>query len=292
MKLRDLQYFATLADELHFGRAARKLAIAQPSLSQKIRSFENELGVSLFQRHNRQVALTSAGQSLHPYAKNILSDIGKAKTLVQGAGRGEIGQLRIGFIGLAALDILPPLLAQFRANYPNVIFNLYERSSAEQVKNVLDGELDVGIVREPRAVTSLASMHITRDPLVVALPKSHRFAKKRRIAIRDLKDESFVLFPRNKGTAMYDRIIGACVAADFSPRVVQEANIMTTIIGLVATGVGLSIIPSVASCVRHERVVYLPLTPPLLLDTGMIWDPKVRLLNPALEAFLRLQRAK
>lgn len=292
MNLRMLRYFTVLAEELHFTRAARKLSVAQPSLSQTIRSLEGELGVRLFARGTRQVTLTSAGDTFLLRARNILAELEHASDAVQRAARGETGRIRIGFVGLAALDLLPPLLRRMHARYPQISVSLFERSSEEQTRNVIDGSLDVGIVREPKSAASLASYHIVDDPQILAVPADHPLARYKTIALRDLKTESFILFPRKEGTAMYDRIIGACAKAGFSPRVTQEATMMTTTIGLVAAKRGIAIVPSVASKIRHADVVYRTMSPKLRMATGLIWNPRTAAINPALVAFLNLHAGK
>src|SRR5579885_147540 len=292
MNLRDMRYFVALAEELQFSRTARKLAITQPSLSQKIRALETELGARLFERGTRRVDLTSAGQTFLLRVRAILAEIEQASEAVRRAERGETGHIRIGFVSLAGLDVLPPLLRRFHGKYPDISVSLYERSSEEQARNVADGALDIGIVREPKSIAGLASRHIVNDPQILVLPRDHRLANKPAIGLRELRNENFVLFPRKEGTGMYDRVIGACDRAGFSPRIVQEATMMTTTIGLVAASVGIAIVPSVASCIRHAGVVYRTLLPRLTVDTGLIWKPKAADLNPALAAFLTMPAGK
>jgi DNA-binding transcriptional LysR family regulator len=292
MNLRDLRYFVALAEGLQFSRTARKLSIAQPSLSQKIRGLEDELGARLFERGTRRVDLTGAGQTLLVRARNILAEIEHAREAVGRADRGETGHIKIGFVSLAGLDVLPPLLRRFRAKYPNISVGLFERSSEEQARNVVDGSLDLGIVREPKSIGAFASHHIVNDPQILVIPRDHRLAHKRAIALRELRNESFIMFPRKEGTGMYDRIIGAFDRVGFSPRVVQEATMMTTTIGLVAAKVGIAIVPSVASRIQHKDVLYRALSPRLTVDTGLIWNPKSAVLNPALAAFLGMRKVK
>lgn len=287
LNLSELRYFRALAYELHFSRAAQQLGIAQPSLSLKIRRLEAALGVRLFARGTRRVGLTAAGRVLLDRAEKILADIEQAGEAVHLAERGEIGHINIGFVSLAALDVLPPLVRRVRERYPQVTIGLFERSSEEQALMVRDGRLDVGIVREPRALAGLASRHIVDDPQIVALPRSHRLSHRPRIALKDLKDDAFILFPRREGAAMFDRIIEACGRAGFSPNVVQEATMIATMVGLVAARIGVAIVPSVTRLIAETGVIYRPLVPKLTVDTGLIWAPPMAKLNPVLGALVR-----
>jgi DNA-binding transcriptional LysR family regulator len=292
MNLRDLRYFVALAEDLQFSRTARKLSIAQPSLSQKISGLESELGVRLFARDTRQVNLTSAGKTFLLRVRNILAEIEQATDAVRRIERGESGHIKIGFVGLAGLDVLPLLLRRLRGRYPSISVSLFERSSEEQARNVLDGSLDVGIVREPNSIVPLMSHHLVNDPQILAIPADHRLARRPTIKLRELRNEAFIMFPRTEGTGMYDRIIGACARTGFSPRIVQEAMMMTTTIGLVAAKVGVAIVPSVTRQIREKGVVYRPFLPRLTVDTGLIWNAKTAPLNPALVAFLNMQTGK
>jgi DNA-binding transcriptional LysR family regulator len=292
VELRHLRYFVALAEDLHFGAAARRLRIAQPSLSQQIRSLEKELGVTLLERANRGTKLTEAGAVYLLEARAILASVETAATDARRAERGEVGRLAIGFLSLAALDVLPPLLERFRKINPDVSITLLEQSTEEQMRGVLDGTLDLGIVREPAPSELIASRHLLRDAQVVAVPATHRLAANRKIAMEQLRDEAFILFPRTEGTAMYDRIISACAHAGFSPRVVQEARIVTTMIGLVAAGLGVAILPSIAARVGQPAVIYLPLAPRLMLDTRLIWHPGTFQAKPAVRAFLDTKQHK
>jgi len=290
MELRQLRYVVAVADQLHFGRAARQLAIAQPSLSQQIRNLERELEARLFERDTRRVALTEAGQAYVQEARAILARLRDATVLAQRAHRGELGRLSLGFVGFAALDTLPALLGAFQRRYPEVILRLHELSNEEQIKGVLNGTLDAGIVREPASNGRIGCQSVLRDVQVLALPATHRLARQQRIRLRDLRNEPFIVTPRDNGLALYERIVGACVEAGFSPRIVQEAVMTTTVLGLVAAQMGVAIVPSLAVSLRLPAVVCRPLSPAVVVQTGLIWDTATLADKPVLQALLATSR--
>ena len=286
MELRQLRYFVATAEELHFGRAARRVHIAQPSLSRQIALLERELGVKLFDRDTRRVSLTNAGREYLGEARNVLARLTAASETARRAERGELGRLGIGFVYLVALDVLPSLLRRFRASHPDVQLDLHELSTEAQIAGVGDGSLDIGIVRSPSAVRALATARIHRDEQIVALPATHALTKNPSVKLKDLRSERFIMFPRNDGTAMYDAIVGACAKAGFSPHIVQEAHLYTTVVSLVAAGIGIAILPGVSARIRHDAVVYRRLLPRLPIDTGLVWNADEVLGKPALRAFL------
>ena len=286
MEFRQLRYFVAVADLLHFSQAARRLRIAQPSLTQQIKSLETELGVRLFERGTRRVSITGAGQAYLKEARAILAKVEEAALAAHRANRGELGRLSMGFVGFAALDTLPDLVGPFQRRYPGVALQLYERSNEDQIRGVIEGTLDVGVVREPSKSHGVACKITLRDVQVLALPAGHRLAERKRVRLLDLRDEPFVVTPRDQGFALYDRLIGACANAGFSPRIVQEAVMMTTILGLVASKVGVAIVPSMATSIRLPSLVFRPLSPGLVIRTGIIWAPQSLPNNPVLRLLL------
>jgi DNA-binding transcriptional LysR family regulator len=290
MELRQIRYFVAVAEQLHFGRAAHRLSIAQPSLSKQIKNLEQELRVQLFSRGTRRVALTEAGQAYLLEARTILNMVGAASLAAQRAHRGEAGRLSIGFFALSALDILPAVLEPFRRNFPDVMLQLCEMSNEEQARSVLGGSLDVGIVREPPVTGGLSRFRAFRDTLLIALPRTHRLAKCRIVRLNDLREEAFVIMPRNAGVAQYDRVIGACMEAGFTPKIVEEAFLVTTVVGLVAAGLGLAIVPSGAAHIHTRSVIFRPLSPSIVIETCVIWDSATVADKPTLRAFLDTAR--
>jgi DNA-binding transcriptional LysR family regulator len=250
MELRHLRYAVTLAEELHFGRAAARLGVQQPPLSQQLKALEAELGVRLFERTSRRVTLTEAGQAFLGPARAALEHAERAAKDARQAAAGETGRLRVGFVGTAGRRLLPRVLHSFAAKFPAVELSLRELPTAEQVEALHAGSLDVGFVRPPVASgigTALTVEPIAVEPLVVALPPRHRLAGVVRVPVERLAGEPFVLFPRAAGPGLHDQILSLCQAAGFRPRVAQRAVTMQTIVGLVSGGLGVSIVPATAA---------------------------------------------
>lgn len=257
MELRHLRYFVTVAEELHFGRAARKLHISQPPLSTQIRSLEGELGVTLLNRNQRHVALTHAGNAFLGEARNILARLDQAVLMTRRAGRGEVGELAIGFISVADYNVLPIVLREFRARFPLVNLTLRESTTDAQVRDLVAGRIDVGFLLPPVADPSLSSAPILREPLIAALPDRHPLARKPgKLALAKLRDAPFILFPRPMAPGMYDDILSFCRSAGFSPRVEQEAVQMQTIVSLVSAELGVALIPASISNMQRTGVTY------------------------------------
>jgi DNA-binding transcriptional LysR family regulator len=290
MKLLRLRYFTALAEDLHFGRAARRLLVSQPSLSRQIQILEQEVGATLFERGTRSVVLTSAGHEYLNQTREILQRIDAASEIARRAARGESGRLHIGFYYLAGLDVLPPILKAFRRQYPDVALELLELPSAVQQVELRKGNLDVGIVREPTTVRNLAAEPIYSEDLVAVLPASHRLARRAGVRLADLSGESFIMVPRSDGAALYDIVISACAAAGFSPHVIQGVRQFVTVVSLVAADMGVAILPQVCTRIRHKSVVYRRLIPRVSVHSGLIWNAQDAERNPALDAFIKTCR--
>jgi DNA-binding transcriptional LysR family regulator len=267
--LRRIRYFVAVAETLHFGRAAERLGMAQPPLSQQIRVLESELGATLFTRTNRRVDLTAAGKVLLPEARALLIQADRTTAAVVRAQRGEVGELRIGFTGSAAFgNAIPQLIHAYRQRAPEVHLQLQELTTQQQLAAMLEQRLDVAFVRGPAAPAlprTLRATHLFDDPLVAALPAQHRLASRHgelavgALAVGALANEGFVMYPRESGTGIYDQIIGLCQTAGFTPRVVQEAREAPTIVGLVAAGLGVALVPSMLRSIAIGNVAYRPL---------------------------------
>ena len=257
MELRHLRYFVTVAEELHFGRAAKKLHISQPPLSMQIRALEAELGVMLFNRTQRSVALTQAGNALLGEARDILARVDQAVLMTRRVSRGEIGELAIGFISVADYNVLPVVLREFRRAFPLVNLTLRESTTDAQIRDLLAGRIDVGFVLPPINEPSLESLPILREPLIAALPDKHPLARKAgKLVLEKLKDAPFILFPRPYAPGLYDDVVSCCKAAGFSPRVEQEAIQMQTIVSLVSAELGVALIPASLTNLRRMGVTY------------------------------------
>ena len=258
MNFRQLRYFVVVAEELHFGRAASKLHMAQPPLSMQIKRLEETIGVLLFERTKRQVKLTPAGSVLYKEAQQILAQVASAQKKVQQAARGELGDLSVAFVSSAMYSVLPPWISRFRQQYPSVTLHLQERTTMEQIESLLAQQIDIGYVRPPVLNESIDSRCVWQENLVVALPVDHSLSKRRRISVRDLSSVSFILFPRALATDLYDNIISFCQQAGFSPDIVQTAAQLQTLLGLVAAGLGVAIVPAATQKLQREGVCYKP----------------------------------
>lgn len=263
MELRHLRYFVAVAEELHFTRAAERLHIGQPPLSQQIQALEEELGVQLFTRSKRRVALTEAGQRFLASARQILADTELAAEQARRAARGEVGELRIGFTSsLPLTPLLPGVLNDYRRRYPQVTLTLREMFTTDQFDALIAERLDVGFVRYTNvtAPPGLALREIHRDPLRVVINQRHPLAGEKSLSFAQLRDEAFISYPHDAGTGLSVMLRQLGLAAGFEPKVVQEAREATTQIGLVAAGLGVAILPSPLECVRLSGVRYIPLT--------------------------------
>jgi len=266
MELRHLRYFVAVAEELHFGHAARRLMLAQPPLSRQIQKLEQEIGVKLLERTKRHVELTAAGKVFLERARRVIEQADLAVVAAQRAGRGETGSLAVGFVGSATYGVLPEVLRAFRKKYPEVELVLYEMGSTAQQRAVAEGRLHLGFIRTPRDRTgreaSLDERVVQREPLMVALPKGHALAKLETLPLIQLQNEPFILFPREARPSYGDLVLAACAAAGFVPRVTQQTQEMQTAVSLVAAGMGVTLVPQSVHTLRRDNVVYKPIAPP------------------------------
>jgi DNA-binding transcriptional LysR family regulator len=260
MELRQLRYFTVLAEELHFGRAARKLALTQPPLSQAIQNLERELGVRLLERTRRSVALTHAGRAFLDEARQTLARADRATDAARSAARGEVGRLAVGFLANTAYTLLPLVLRDFRASFPGVALDLRELTIPQQLEALRRGDIDVGLLRPPVADADLVADTILEEPFVLALPAAHPLGELGRVPAKRLAREPFVLFPRTPGFVFRDLVLEFCLrAGGFSPRVAQEVNQTHAVIGLVSAGIGVALVPASAQKIGLAGVVYRPL---------------------------------
>ena len=291
MELRHLRYFVTVAEELHFGRAAERLFISQPPLSQQIQQLEREIGVSLFQRTSRSVKLTPAGEIFLRDARQILADVERAVSAAKRAARGEEGWLGIGFAASATYDLLPAVLHDFRESYPAIELSLVELNAAEQAIALQDQSIHVGFARPPIEGDSLLVGAILNEPFVAALPHTHPLASKLELSLIELAPEPFVSFPELPLPSYAQSVRLACEDAGFTPRVVQEVREMQTAISLVVAGLGIALLPASVANLHRTGLSLLPLKEPAprteLAVVSRRNDP-----SPVLENFLAIVRAQ
>ena len=289
MDVRQLRYFVAVAEELHFGRAAARLGMAQPPLTQQIQKLERELGYPVFLRQSRKTSLTEAGRVLLEDAVRILRACDEAIDRARRAGRGETGRLTVGTPPSVMLTRLPVAIRKYRERFPQVQFTLRELSTSATAEGLLAGTLDVGCLREVDSIGSLKADVFLREPIVAVLPKSHALARRPRLALKHLAKEPFVLFPRRLGEAFYDRLVSFCVDQGFTPDVVQEATQWQSVVSFVETGLGVSLAPACVARFRWAGVVFRPL--PSLITTVSVCAPAADS-SPLVAAFLNILRAE
>ena len=289
MEMRKLRHFVVLAEELHFGRAARRLAITQPPLSLSIRSLEDELGVRLLERTRRSVSLTHAGTIFLEEARGILDRTARAVDLTKAAYRGEVGRLTVGFLAASAYTLLPPVLREFRMRFPGVTLELRELLMPQQLEALRRADIDVGMLRPPIVDTALASEVILEEPMVVALPAGHPLAKLARIRPKLLAGEPFVMYPREPGLVFHDLIMDFCRNAGFVPHVAHEASQTHAVIGLVSAGLGVALVPDSVRVIAMRGVAFRPITRGApVARTTLAWQSKNE--SPLVRAFLETAR--
>lgn len=288
MDLRKLTYFVATAEELHFGRAARRLGLSQPPLSMQLRALELDLGVRLFDRDNRNVALTKAGVVLLAEARRILAQVEQARLLVERTARGEDGALSIGFITPAEYSFLPALLRDFRRGYPKVGLRLRELMTDAQLLELSQGTLDIGFLTGPVMNSKLAHREVAAESLIAAIPTGHRLARSSsRLSVRQLASEDVIIFPRSVAPTLFDETLAFCQQAGFSLRIAQEVSQSQTIVSLVSAGLGVAIVPASMRHLRRKGVVYRAFSERApRLHAFAVWSPDR--MSPALERLLEL----
>ena len=286
LDLRRLRYFIGVAEELHFGRAARRLNLSQPSLSIQVRALERDIGTPLLVRTQRRVELTEAGRALLEDGRRLIDQSAAAVVQARRAATGSVGRLSIGFVSTADYSILPPLVRSFRRKYPGVALKLLELTNDLQEALLLSGELDLGLSVLPTPAPELRTRVVFREPLIAAVPASYALAKGvLGIRLRNLAHEEFILFPRALSPGLYDLVIAACQRAGFTPSLAQEAIQMQTILGLVAAGLGVAIVPHCMSKLQRSDIRYLALeSTDFVVETSALWQAGNE--APALAALL------
>jgi len=293
MELRYLRYFAAVAELKNFTRAAEKLRIAQPAVSQQIKTLEDELGVKLLIRTKRSVSITAAGQAFLREANEILAQAEKSKVVARRASRGEIGTLSIGCFSAASAYFLPELIQLYRTRFPAVRVHLYEQTPLQQLDALEAGRIDLGLTRPLPATHTgqFIAERVYRDRAMVLLPDRHPLAKVPRIGLEKLAGDDWVFFKRSEGPELVDGFMQLCAIAGFSPKIVSEPPMMITLVMMVAAGVGVALVPSCVSSFKLPGVRFIPLRPappPIdLVAARPVGEPQ-----PTVAAFLDLLRQK
>jgi DNA-binding transcriptional LysR family regulator len=288
VEIRWLQAFVAVAEELHFGRAAQRLQMAQSPLSQTVRKLEKDLEVTLFERNTRSVALTAGGHAFLPHAYHILESVETARQAARASSGGVYGHIKIGFTGVLNHLSLPPLTRALRQRYPDIELTLVGRiMTRDAVAQLESGALDLAFVGLPVQSSAVATRLIRREPFGVVLPVDHALADREEIELRELADEGFVTTPLSAGSSLQEVAMKACVDAGFRPRVVQEITDPYMILLLVSTGVGIALMTSGIAPIAPPGTVFVPLAgEPVYMQHGLGWSAKR--VSPAVEVALEL----
>lgn len=273
MELRHLRYFVAVAEELHFGRAAMRLHICQPPLSQQIKDLEEELGAPLFHRKNKRISLTEAGAAFLEDARSILHQAELASEKARAIAQGIVGRISMGFV-LPAMDtFVPDAIREFRSRNPGIEIQLLELGTLAQLRALETGAIQAGVVRLFHQDTrGLAVERIVQEPYVLALPSKHPLASFKVVPLGRLDGEPLILFPRRNHPVLYDKVIACCSAAGCTPRISQEATTKYTAIALVAAGIGLALVPASARKQRRPGVVYRTIVGDLpMVELSLVW---------------------
>ncbi|APG17922.1 LysR family transcriptional regulator [Kosakonia radicincitans DSM 16656] len=260
IELRHLRYFIAVAEELHFGHAAARLNISQPPLSQQIQLLEQQVGARLLARTNRSVALTAAGKQFLADSRQILGLVDEAAARAARLHQGETGELRIGFTSSAPfIKAVSDTLSSFRQRYPDVHIQTREINTREQIAPLNEGSLDLGLMRNTPLPETLAWEVILREPLLAMIHRDHPLAARKAVSLKELAQEPFVFFDPHVGTGLYDEILGLMRRYQLIPTITQEVGEAMTIIGLVAAGLGVSILPASFHRVQLNEIRWVPI---------------------------------
>ena len=291
MELRHLRYFAAVADELHFTRAAERLHISTPSLTKQIQQLEQELGALLFVRTKRKVSLTDAGARFFEEARRTLQQAEHAELVAKLAGRGELGRIKIGYVSSAACTgALAATVVTYREGHPLVSLSVLKMQSPDQLDQLSEGRIDIGFLRPPaRYPVGISGLILTRQPVVIALPRAHKLAALKSIPVAMLADERFIAPSNETELGMFQHTAAVGHKGKFRAHIVDRIPDLFTTVALVAAGAGVAVVPQSCSCIQIPGVVYKPLsgqTKPAEMVAAFRRDEKA----PAVKAFIRQLR--
>jgi len=296
VELRLWRQFIAVAEELHFGRAAARLHMTQPPLTQAIAGLERALDVRLFDRTKRSVQLTAAGQALVPEARDLLARAAALPAHARAAAHGESGRLRLAFVSTLGFGLLPQWVRAFRSTYPRIELELIEATGDVQLQSLARGDIDAGfMLHSPGfAPPDLHHLLIVREPLVLALPEQHELAAARTLALGRVLEQPLVIFPRRILPSLHDAIFGMYHAAGRTPRIAQEAIQMQTIVNLVSAGLGLAWVPDSVRQFQRPGVIYRRIAGKKAqtvpgCETSLAWPSAA---NPTLERFVEFARGR
>ena len=277
MEFRHLRYFLVLAEELHFGRAARRLAISQPPLSLNIQQLEASVGAVLFNRNSKQVSLTAAGRAFVPAARALLEQAAQAASMAKDVGHGMAGSLTIGFAGTMLYSGLAGMLSRFRAGHPLLRITLRELSSSEQLIELTQGRLDIGFVHTSRVPPELSQVRVASQAFVACVPAAHALAGQPALALAQLKGEPFAVVSRTVSPDYHERIVQACLQAGFYPDIRFELQHWLSVVALAAQGMGVALVPQSLQQSGMAGAVFIPVDwregSPSPYETHCLWRP-------------------
>jgi len=290
MELRHLRTFLVLAEELHFGRAAHKLRVAQSAVSQTLRSLEDDLGVALLERSTRHVSLTPAGHQYLLHARAALVQLEEGAVAASHAASGELGELYLSFTMMSALTVLPRVVTLFQRAHPRVRLVVTPGGSTEQLEAIRAGRCDVGFMPFKRDVKPLESLVVARAPLVAVLPSRHPLVKRSRLELSQLSSEPFIFLRQRSEPQIYEHFLAQCARAGFEPRFVMEVEHIEALLAFVAAGFGVSCVPSLVERIAFKGVSTVPLALEARGGISAVWQPTR--VTPTTAHFLQLLRAE
>jgi DNA-binding transcriptional LysR family regulator len=275
MDLRKLRYFSVLAEEKHFGRAAKKLSLSQPPLSLAVKQLEAEIGAKLFERDSRNVSLTPAGEALRQEAMFLLRRADESRLLVKAISEGKGGRLRVGFGGSMLYRGLPNIIAAFKAASPTTELLLRELNTVEQVAAFGRDEIDLGFTFGRGIPDGLEGFRYHSEPFVACLPVTHKYASAKRISLSKLQSEEFIFFARDISPDYHQSIVAACLTAGFAPMIRHEVRHWMSVVSFVAHGIGVSLVPSTLTSSNVSNVVFVPLSDAKMhSQTWCVWHQR------------------
>lgn len=275
MEFRHLRYFVVLADELHFGRAAKRLSISQPPLSLNIKQLEISLGVVLFERNSKGVKLTPAGLAFRESALRLLAEAEQAEETVRQVAKGVVSRVRIGFVGSMMYRGLPERLTAFQEAHPRVEILLTEFNSVAQIDALMREQIDLGFVHTDRVPRGLTRALYSSEPFVCCVPNGHAAARKKTMNLQSLADEPFVLFSRTASPDYYERVLALCAENGLQPRVRHEVRHWLSVISLVSKGMGVALVPRSLSAAGMSEVRFIPIPPSALRsEVYCVWNER------------------
>jgi DNA-binding transcriptional LysR family regulator len=282
--LNQIRYFCTLAAAGNFGRAADRLNMSQPPLSRQIAALEADLGTTLFERTPKGVELTAAGRQFLGDAADILRLVSQARRNAAAAGRGDVGQLTMGFTMCAAYSVVPALTQRYRKAFPEVELHVREVMPSALERDLRDGAVDIAISFPGIEMARFATRPLLSEPLSLVLPDSHRLAGMKRVKMEELAEERFLIVPRQHAPSLHDAIVRRCQEAGFTPVIGLEVYLQQTIVNFVAAGLGIALVPASMRRSQIEGAVFREVEKPPAVEQILFWSPENR--NPCIAGFL------